>query len=128
MPFAPGLTQPIGPTAWRPLNLHIGGQQISGFGNDGGIEFEYATQLVEDKSTADGFVHQVDNNDDRITVTITLNQHSRSVPILFALAQARCAVFVRAKRSFRSRSKCATPSCGDRHRGTGHHLAGLSLC
>jgi hypothetical protein len=69
--------------------LIIGGYRIGGYGEEGGIEFEYGADIGETKVGADGQATFSRNNNDSMIVTITVMETSKSYKDLAALMQAQ---------------------------------------
>lgn len=69
--------------------LLVGGYRLGGFGEEGGIEFEYGADIGETKVGADGQATFSRNNNDSMTATITLMETSKSYRDLAALMQAQ---------------------------------------
>ena len=67
----------------------VGGVALSNFGTDGGISFEYPSQLMESELSADGYVTYSGNNDERVRVTITLLETSGAIPLVEALIKTQ---------------------------------------
>lgn len=69
--------------------LTIGGVLIGGFGEDGGVEFEWMEDIGESTIGADGLVEFERNNDKRLTATITLKASSDGYARITALMKAQ---------------------------------------
>ncbi|RAL23054.1 hypothetical protein DL240_09210 [Lujinxingia litoralis] len=69
--------------------LSIGGQLIGGFGEEGGIEFEWGSDIGEDVVGADGEVTFSRTNDRRLYADITVMQTSAGYARLMALMRAQ---------------------------------------
>jgi hypothetical protein len=69
--------------------LVIGGRQIVEFGDDGGIEYEFNSDLVEAAVTADGVPVFSEILDPLCVATITVNQTGEGYKYLSALTQAQ---------------------------------------
>lgn len=67
----------------------VGGSLIGGYGDDGGVEIEFASEMVEDTVGADGEVTINATNDDRAYANFTLKQTSAGYARLMALLQAQ---------------------------------------
>ena len=91
MAFAPGMPRAAFQYSFARVQCIIAGIPLNHFGDDGGIEFEYATDLVEATTSADGFRTYTALNDESIKVTITLKPHSRAIPLLDALVTKQVA-------------------------------------
>jgi len=66
-------------------DLIIGGLEITGFGEDGSIEYEFQTDIWEHASGADGHVAISRQNDYRVVVTVTVMEGSRGYKYLTEL-------------------------------------------
>ena len=71
--------------------LLLGGYRIGGFGESGGVEFEYGADLGEATVGADGQTTFSYSNDNTMTATITVMETSKSYKDLAALMQAQVA-------------------------------------
>lgn len=71
--------------------LTIGGIIIGGYGDDGGVEFEWGAEVGEDTVGADGEVTFSRNNDRRAYCSITVKQTSASHGRLAAMAALQAA-------------------------------------
>ena len=91
MAFAPGMPRAAFQYSFARVQCIVGTISLNHFGDDGGIEFEYATDLVEATTSADGFRTYTALNDESVKVTITLKPHSRAIPLLDALVKAQVA-------------------------------------
>lgn len=69
--------------------LTIGGQLIGGFGEEGGVEFEWADDIGEDVVGADGEVTFSRSNDKRMYADITIMETSAGYARLLALSRAQ---------------------------------------
>lgn len=69
--------------------LVIGGVVVSGFGDDGGIEYENNSELVELSMGADGDPTFSELNDDTLIATITLKESSPSYRALAELLKTQ---------------------------------------
>lgn len=65
--------------------LTISSQLIGGFGNDGGVQFEWAGDEVEDEAGADGEVTANVSNDRRLYADVNLRENSQGYARLVAL-------------------------------------------
>jgi hypothetical protein len=65
----------------------INGIRIAGFGDEGGIEYDYGDDIHRHVSTADGETVVSRVNDFRLTATITVKETSRGNAILMGLLQ-----------------------------------------
>lgn len=72
-------------------SLLIGGFKIGGFGDEGGIEYEFPDDLHRHVSTADGQTVVSRVNDARVVATITLKETSSGYRRLAQLIQAQLA-------------------------------------
>lgn len=81
------MPQTVDTYAPKDIILSIGGKVISGFTDDM-ITFAYEANQVEDEAGADGEVVRRIVHDSRGTLTINLQQTSRSNAVLSALANA----------------------------------------
>lgn len=75
----------------KAVHLVIGGYLISGYGADGGIEFEFGAPVGEFSVGADGQGTFSRNNDPSMTATITVMETSRAYRDLATLARAQAA-------------------------------------
>lgn len=74
----------------RSVQLSINGVPISGYSEDGGIEFEYASpELVTATYGADGHVAVSVNNNDAMICRISLLQTTRAYGLVYGLYQAQ---------------------------------------
>jgi hypothetical protein len=71
--------------------LIVGGFEISGYGEDGGIEFEYPSDTLEHVAGADGQVTVSRTNDNRMIAHITVMETSRAYRDLATLARTQAA-------------------------------------
>jgi hypothetical protein len=71
--------------------LLIGGFKIAGFGDDGGIEYEFGDDIHRHVSTADGQTVVSRVNDARVMATITLKETSAGYRRLALLLQQQLA-------------------------------------
>lgn len=67
----------------------VGSVSISAYGEQGGIVFEYSSELYEDAVGADGEVTFSRLNDARMTVTITVKDTSKTAALLANLAKTQ---------------------------------------
>lgn len=67
------------------VQLSIGGVPISGYGEEGGIEFEFGSTVTETTVGADGHSVTSVNNDDSMRVRITLQPTTRAYGLMFQL-------------------------------------------
>lgn len=74
---------------FKQYNLTIGGALIGGFGEEGGVEFEWVEDIGESTIGADGLVEFERNNDKRLLATITLKASGSGY--------ARCVALMRAQ-------------------------------
>ena len=74
------------------VKLIIGGLIIGEFDEDGGIEFEFNSDLNEPSVGADGTVTISHLNDNMVTATITLKETSRSYRDLADLVEVQVAL------------------------------------
>lgn len=72
--------------------LLIGGFEIGGFDDEGGIEYELGDDIHRHVSTSDGETVVSRVNDPRITATVTLKETSAGYKKLFGLLRAQVAV------------------------------------
>jgi hypothetical protein len=72
--------------------LLIGGFKIGGFGDDGGIEYEFGDDIHRHTSTADGQTVVSRVNDARVTATITVKETSSGYRRLGQLLQQQLLV------------------------------------
>lgn len=70
-------------------SLVIGGIVISGYGDDGGIEYENNSELMEMAMGADGDPTFSELNDDTLIATITLKESSPSYAALAGLLKTQ---------------------------------------
>lgn len=73
----------------RAVALIVGGIEISGYGEDGAIEFEHVSPIAEHAAGADGSVVVSRNNDGRMIARITLLETSKSYRDLAGLLTAQ---------------------------------------
>lgn len=73
--------------------VYLGGQRIGGWGEEGGIEYEEVSPLVEHMVGASGFPVVSNVNDNRLLVTLTVLAQSRSANILHELIQQQVEQF-----------------------------------
>lgn len=59
--------------------ITLGGLRFGGFGEDGGVEYEYDSDVFEYVSGADGQVTVSDQNNEIMIATITLMETSKSI-------------------------------------------------
>lgn len=71
--------------------LIIGGFEISGYGDDGGIEYEYPSPVLEHGAGADGQVTVSRTNDNRVIAHVTVKETSKAYRDLATLAKAQAA-------------------------------------
>lgn len=64
------------------VTLIVGSNIITGYGDDGGIEFEVASDIFDDSVGADGEVTASYNNDQRVYATITMKENSEGCRLL----------------------------------------------
>lgn len=69
--------------------LIIGGRQIGGFAEDGGVEYEFPSEIYEHVSGADGQVTISQMNDFRMIATVTLMETSKSYRDLFQMLRTQ---------------------------------------
>lgn len=69
--------------------LLVGGYRIGGYGEEGGIDVEWSSDLVETSVGADGQATASRSNDASATVTITVKETSRSYRDLATLMAAQ---------------------------------------
>ena len=91
MAFQPGLPRAAFQYSFAQVQCIVGLVHLNHFGDDGGIEFEYATDLVEGTTSADGFRTYTATNDESVKVTLTLKPHSRAIPELDKLVKNQVA-------------------------------------
>lgn len=89
MATPPGLPRPAFTYNFAAIQCIVGGVALSNFGTDGGISFEYPSQLMESELSADGYVTYSGNNDERVRVTITLLETSGAIPLVEALIKTQ---------------------------------------
>lgn len=65
--------------------LVLGGEKIGGFGEDGGVEYELASDTYEDVNGADSITTISQLNDPRMYANITVMETSSSYRVLFGL-------------------------------------------
>lgn len=73
----------------RLVQLSVGSVPISGYGQEGGIEFEYGAPRVETAVGADGHPFVSVNANDSLTCRITIGQGTRADALLFGLYRAQ---------------------------------------
>jgi hypothetical protein len=71
------------------VKLIIGPVVVGGYGADGGVEYEFASDIYEDESGADGQVSVSQLHDYRMYANITLMETSSSYRDLFNLLTAQ---------------------------------------
>lgn len=71
------------------VTLSVGGVLIGGFGEEGGVEFEWASDIGEDIVGADGEVTFSRSNDRRLYADITLLETSAGYSRLMAMMRAQ---------------------------------------
>ncbi len=91
MAVVPGLPRPAYQYNFARIQCVVGGIALSQFGDDGGVEFEYGSDLVEASTSADGFRTYTALNDESVKVTITLRPHSPAVALLDGLVKTQAA-------------------------------------
>lgn len=69
--------------------LIIGTEFVGGYGEDGGIEYEYPSDRYEDVNGADGVTTVSKLNDDRVYVNITVMETSKSYRVLANLQKTQ---------------------------------------
>lgn len=69
--------------------LTIGGVLIGGFGEDGGVEYEWVEDIGESTIGADGLVEFERNNDKRLIATVTLKASGSGYGRLVALMKGQ---------------------------------------
>lgn len=67
----------------------LGGHRLSGYGEDGGVEYEQASEIGDHVAGADGQVTFSRNNDKRVIATITVMETSRAYQVLAELLRAQ---------------------------------------
>lgn len=72
----------IGTYDFAQVKLSVGGFEISGFAEDGGIEFEQGGDVLEHAAGAAGSVFVSRSNDKRLVASITVMQNSAGAEIL----------------------------------------------
>lgn len=65
----------------------VGGLRISGYDDDGGVEYEFPEDIHSHTATADGHTVISRFNDERVQATITLKETSRGYRLLADLLQ-----------------------------------------
>lgn len=70
-------------------DIVVGGHRLSGFAEDGGVEYDMASDIAEHISGADGQVTASKNNDNRMVATITVMETSRAYAVLAELMQSQ---------------------------------------
>lgn len=74
------------------VKLVIGNVIVGGYGADGGVEYEFASDIYEDESGADGQVSVSQLHDYRMYANVTLKETSSSYRQLFNLLTAQRAL------------------------------------
>jgi hypothetical protein len=75
--------------SFKQYTCTVAGVLVGGHGDDGGVEIEFASDLIEDTVGADGEVTINTTNDDRAYVTFNMKQSSAGYARLMALLQAQ---------------------------------------
>ena len=86
---SPGTPRIVGNYSFSAVTCIIDSLNLNHYSQDGGIDVSYDGSLVEAKKSADGITTYVDQNNDDMTITITLVETSGAVPILEQLALAQ---------------------------------------
>lgn len=85
--------------------LIIGGRQIGGFAEDGGVEYEFPSDIYEHISGADSQVTISQLNDHRMIATITLMETSKSYRDLFQMLRTQEAQLIKLPLSYLHRDQ-----------------------
>lgn len=75
--------------AFEDVVCQIANQEVGGWGEEGGIEFEFPEDMLEDSVGATGEVYLSKNSDRRVYMDVTVMQGTESASRLGALAQAQ---------------------------------------
>ena len=81
--------QPFRYYKFSQIRLYIGGFRVQEFGEDGGITFEYNSDLVETAVSADGKPVFSENNDPLMFCSVTVMQTGEGYKQLAALVEAQ---------------------------------------
>ena len=72
--------------AFEDVICNIAGEEVGGYGEDGGLEFEFPEDMINDAAGAGGEVYLSKNSDHRVYVDVTVMQGTQSAARLGALA------------------------------------------